>query len=416
MIQGIERLVFYSALLSVISQFGKHFWPAFSFVSGIRIDYLSPTLHLSDILILALFTLFVIRKGATFFRPFQNIYLALFILVVSISSLFAVSPGASLFGMIKLFEFIFLGFYIANQFEERDIIPTVRIFVIGAIIVSLIAILQFSLQSSIGGVFYFLGERTFNASTVGIATFLYNGQEILRPYATFPHPNVLALYLLSTIVFISYLLKSKFTKLLIAVFSIALLLTFSRIIIFLLVLFAVYSIYHKSRKSRKWPTILFLGAITVYGTIFFERFFKAPLLLRDALFRVDLLSIGWDLFIRFPLLGVGINNFFIYEISYQKTLTATLLQPIHNIYLYILVNIGIFGLGLALWFFVKTVLRVWDKVRTVKGKEKNFFEAVFVVLISILFVGMFDHFPLTVQQGQLMFAILLGLAWTRVRK
>src|SRR5438105_4334390 len=39
------------------TQLGKHFWPEFSFVQGLRIDYLSPTLYVTDMLVGILFVL-----------------------------------------------------------------------------------------------------------------------------------------------------------------------------------------------------------------------------------------------------------------------------------------------------------------------------------------------------------------------
>src|SRR3989344_9415701 len=48
-------LFFYLLILFLPTQLGRHFWPNFSFVSGIRIDYLSPTLYATDIFILLIF-------------------------------------------------------------------------------------------------------------------------------------------------------------------------------------------------------------------------------------------------------------------------------------------------------------------------------------------------------------------------
>jgi hypothetical protein len=36
-----------------------------------------------------------------------------------------------------------------------------------------------------------------------------------------------------------------------------------------------------------------------------------------------------------------------------------------------------------------------------------------LALSAILLTGMFDHYWLTLQQGQLLFAVILGLSWTK---
>ena len=54
--------LFYLLLLLLPTQLGKHFWPTFSYVLGTRVDYLSPTLYLTDIIILFI-TLFYLPKA-----------------------------------------------------------------------------------------------------------------------------------------------------------------------------------------------------------------------------------------------------------------------------------------------------------------------------------------------------------------
>src|SRR5687767_1088681 len=48
-------LLYTLLLLFLPTQLGKHFWPEYSLLSGFRVDYLSPTLYLTDMLVLLLF-------------------------------------------------------------------------------------------------------------------------------------------------------------------------------------------------------------------------------------------------------------------------------------------------------------------------------------------------------------------------
>jgi len=54
-------LFFYLLILFLPTQLGRHFFFDFSFVSGIRIDYLAPTIYLTDILVLLLFIAWVLN-------------------------------------------------------------------------------------------------------------------------------------------------------------------------------------------------------------------------------------------------------------------------------------------------------------------------------------------------------------------
>ena len=63
-------------------------------------------------------------------------------------------------------------------------------------IIVFLAVWQFIAQTSIEGWWYWLGERQLDLSGLGIAKVTHQGRLLLRPYATFSHPNVLAGFLI----------------------------------------------------------------------------------------------------------------------------------------------------------------------------------------------------------------------------
>src|SRR5580692_2023869 len=63
---NIESLLLSLFFLFLPTQLGKHFWPDFSIVSGIRIDYLSPIIYVTDILVVLLFAFFLVRQMRLF--------------------------------------------------------------------------------------------------------------------------------------------------------------------------------------------------------------------------------------------------------------------------------------------------------------------------------------------------------------
>ncbi len=427
MIARLERGIFFLTIFFFISQLGKHFWPSFSYVEGIRVDYLSPTVYITDILIFFLFCLFLRRAYQKtilqdFIVRFASKKLVIFgLCILLLSTFFAFQPLAAFYGLIKVAEFSFFGWYIAQYFQRKDITPFIEILAWGALFSSLLAFVQFALQRNVGGIFYFLGERVFTASTPHIAVFSTGEHVLLRPYASFPHPNVLAFFLFVTFTFALFqffLVKQRVDKvfftLILFLSGSALLLTFSRVVVLLFFFCLGYFLI----KKRRMPIILpIVGSLLLYFGIYANRFFNSALLLRDSLFRFDLIAVFLDIISSHFLFGVGLLNFFYYESTLQKEVTATFLQPVHNIFLLVLVQVGVLGLLLFLYFLFKTGMRLYGLMSVENDAHiRAFYRVVMFLFVSMLVIGCFDHFLLTLQQGQFLFATIMGLAWTNLEK
>lgn len=103
-----------------------------------------------------------------------------------------------------------------------------------------------------------------------------------------------------------------------------------------------------------------------------------------------------------PVFGVGLNNFLI------NLPSSEIIQPVHNIFLLVASETGVFVLGFFIWFLIKIYRRINDKGLRIK-KNPSF---IIYPLSFILILGMFDHYFLTLQQGQLLFSFVLGLCWS----
>ncbi|MDO8461017.1 MAG: O-antigen ligase family protein [bacterium] len=431
----ISNLIFFLILLFLPTQLGKHFWPDFSMVSGIRVDYLSPTLYLTDILVLLLFVIWISEKFLIFnsqfkikskFLKFKHLniinsfqisrfaarranfkfQISLFVAFLAIGIIFSKSPALGFYGLLKILEFGFFGFYTANYLRGASFY-----FVIGIIFESLLGIAHYLNQGSIGGILYFFGEREFNQNTPGIANASINGELILRPYGTFPHPNVLAGYLIIAMAIMSEKfnpstklrtgVKSSKSEKAIYGFSIllgtvALFLTMSRIAILLWIAFLFVKIY----SMFKYKSISLLVLITFLAIILFsplsQRFININPMDESVQLRKELIQTSLVMIEHNPLFGVGLNNFLVNTTSY--------LQPVHNIYLLIASEIGLVGFAFFVWFIMTTYIRV--KRQKTKDKRQKL-----IILSMVLVLGMFDHYFLTLQQGQLLFSFILGLCW-----
>lgn len=328
----------------------------------------------------------------------------------------------SLFSFLRLMEFAALYFYIksnavrllANGYWLLAILA-------GGLFQSLIAIAQFLKQSAIG--LRFLGESVIAPDMEGVAVF-YNsvGEKVMRAYGTTPHPNILAAYLLLSIFCFYYLsfAKIKYYWLLVIGYSLVLFgffATFSRITIFIWLLAALALVMLVKRKWRaEYKAAIFkiIIATAVTSVIFVAAFWPAVSARikisggdEAVKFRVfynkealrsgsGILNINW--------LGVGTGNFVNWLMKYDNKLPRYMYQPVHNIYLLLYSETGILGAG-AFVLFVLALIKNFMAKRKPISLESAF---ILTIVLSILTIGFFDHFPWTLQQGRLMLWLSLA--------
>ncbi len=425
MLNKVRNILFFSIVFFTSSQVGFHFWPGFSKISGIRVDYLSPTVYLLDVLIIIWIALYLVRGvkenwNVKIKSPTFRVFLILFALGLVLNIFVARSPHAHLFGSVKLLEFVLFGLLVAKTFKKKDAPIFVSVLAFSGIVSAILAIWQFINQSSAGGIWYFFGERTFNISTIGISTVNLNRQ-ILRPYGAFPHPNILAFFLLTTIIFTTMRIpheRNNYIKILfiaaIIFSSIALILTFSRIAIALFICFLFYAIYTKQKANIRRYLLCGLGMLVLAG-IYYVNEIGSTFLLRGIDFRSELTAQSFAILQNNLYFGIGLNNFFIHQAPLIREISPILFQPPHNIFVIALLSFGIFGWWIfpaTLMFAIRSLL---NKLKTTNEESRDFYQAVLFILISIIVVGMFDHFFLTLEQGQIMLALILGMSFSDLK-
>jgi O-antigen ligase len=441
----MEKVLFYLLVLFLPTQLGKHFWPSFSFVSGIRVDYLSPTLYITDLLILLLFVLWCVgrlqvnkktKKQKVLDLDNLNVgifwKLALriwsykvgcffFLVLLIVNIFFSKHVFNGFYGLIKLLEFSFVAFYISVTVRKKEQLQTITsLLAIGVLVESSVAVFQYMTQGSLGGLLYFLGERLFTSATPGIANASLNGELVLRPYGTFPHPNVLAGYLvLGLISLFSFskqesLWRKAFLFLVFVYGFSALFLTMSRVAIgFGLLLFVILFLWRVKKVFNKKTLLSVIIIVGSYLVLFshsplFVRFAQTSFHEEAVVQREALMTAAAVMIREKPLLGVGLGNFLPTLSTIQKPLSLGLyLQPVHNIFLLVAAETGVFGFMVFIWFLFTTLVRAFFHP----------FRLAFVsMLLSVVVLGFFDHYFLTIQQGQLVFAFVVGLCWTKIRQ
>lgn len=405
-IKSFQKTLILAILLLIPVQLGKHFWPDFSFFYGIKVDYLSPTIYLTDIFIIlfTVTTLFTKDKNHSKesvenqISPLQKT-LILFFLLFSIFSIFwSKNQLATIYLVGKLIEYFLFGIAIIKYTKNNKIKFTPLVY--AAAIESLIVIAQFILQKSLG--FWILGERDISINTPAVAKIIINGSEYLRPYGTFPHPNILSGYLLISLLFAFSLQKNQpKIKYLIPPIFIALILTFSRISLALLLINILIFLFTLKPKKQ---LLLALIMLFITSLVLIQR--TGQLVLQDSVSlqrRIELTNSATNLILQNPLLGTGFGVS-ILSVAQNSRLTGPVrfIEPIHNIPLLILAEIGVVG---AFSFFLFYLLILKQTIR-----QKSIFA---VILGDIILIGLFDHYFFTLQQGQLMLTLILSLALTK---
>ena len=217
MASRINSILVFLLLLFLPTQLGKHFFMDFSFINGVRIDYLAPTFYLVDILALLLiaFNWKVIWRKIV---KLLNCYIATslncligLLLLVGINVIGAKEPMMGLYVVGRLVEmyalFVVFSGRSRNEFgmTKGSFGMTVLVpLFIGSVVELFLSLSQLITQHSLQGIFYFLGERAFSVSTPGIATISMFGNQVLRAYGTFSHPNSMGGFYLLLYVFVLF--------------------------------------------------------------------------------------------------------------------------------------------------------------------------------------------------------------------
>jgi len=319
-----------------------------------------------------------------------------------------------------------------------------RVFVLSGFIQAIIAWGQFLKQGSLG--LKWLAESPLSLDKIGVAKIVVDGVKMLRSYGSLPHPNLLAAFLFVSIFFLYFLWLSRerlfighlFFLSLFYILFFGLCLTFSRAVIltfllasFLYFVFCLWQVV-QTTDIGLFKRLILVFLIFILLTGFFAFIFRPETASRfNFSFKEEAVSLrifynetALTTISRQPWLGLGAGNF-VREIQDELYLLSSWLhQPVHNIYLLIAAETGLLGLVAFLMFVFLSFLHfvsfphklvpapIGERESSVAEVSQNYFipRNLFILLfLSFLFIGLFDHFFLTLQQGQLLSWLILGL-------
>lgn len=406
----VSKILLFGMVLLIPTQLGKHFWFDWSSVLGVRIDYFSPTIYLIDV-VWFLFLVVFLKRG----RLNRNgVGFGWFwvLLVIGVNILVANNKWVAGYKWMRVVELGCFSYWVGRNKEavKRILLKIVPVWIITE---SVLALGQMTKNGSLNGWWWFLGERRFDFNTIGIAKFSLVDMSLVRAYGTFSHPNSLAGFLLVGLV---WWIKNK---------SLA------------------GSSTRFGVKNVVWWGVFWLGLIGIFlagsrtvwlltlGLIVFwfsESGFGMKTKIRFGLLFLVLLLIlikiiggsyplqdffgGWDengvmkrgqlnlaaieMVKKSPWLGVGLGNYLVDLPNHLRSNHIFWLQPVHNIFLLLVSETGIFGLMTTVWCLAKIRWRKlikWD----------------WVILGMVFVTGMVDHYWFTLPQNMWLLALVIGM-------
>ena len=376
------------------AQLAYHFWPAWSVIGGFRVDYLSPALYLTDIIILALIAPWLIRPVTA--RETRRISPeVLFIILLTLTNIgFSFHPLTSLFKFLRLYMYGGLFLFLVH-YKSLFLKSLSRIFPLTVLWVCLLALFQFIFQSDLGGPVRWLGERPLSVSAQNVAKIGLGSYGLtLRAYATFPHPNALAGFLIVSFLMLS--IVNKKSAIYLALLTVlALTVTFSRTALMFCILVLGYILSEKIKVKKTAKTLLILGIllpVLIYGVA------KSGSIKQSASYldRVGLMSDTLETIASHPVFGVGFGV--------APMFSPIRFQPVHNAPLLLISELGI---PFAIFIFYYIFARVGSV-------HKN--RIVNISFMAVLFTGLADHYWLTSTQNLLLLVFCFALLYINFEK
>ena len=414
-LSGISKSLYFLLILLVPLNLGKHFESAGSYVGGILVDYLVPTIFIQDIISFLIILFWVLGGGLNrLFRIKKDIFekkevqlSTLFVFSLFISTLVAVRFVPSIYAWIRVFLYFSIFLYTLVEIPVEDnFFKIVDLVSIPVFLISVLGIAQFINKGAVFNNYLIFGEQPYSAAVFGVPKEYLFGKVVVPSYGLFRHPNIFGGYLAITLVWLFSFLKRKKSYLFVF-FSgvVALFFTFSYIS---WVVFAIGIIFHlfyigdpKNIKQRKNITVCFVLIVFLISL-------SLPLLnfLRESdnlsvLRRINFTKASYRIIKDSFAFGVGLNNLTVFIDKYNFDSTDfRFLQPVHNVFLLIFTEAGVFAFLLFVGF-------VWTSLKRLLNS--SYFHVFLISVLQIILLSSFDHYTFTIHQTLLLFWIIFGL-------
>jgi len=400
MAEKLSKTIFYTIIILFPVNLGYHFVIKEAYIGGLLIDYLIPTIYFQDILVCIFLSLNI--KGLI--SQLKNIdkYLVWFLFVIFLTSISSVFISTSLTSFTRLFLCACFMLVVKKDYSDKLTFKNIVGLVAWSVtLLSVLALWQWFKQGSVFNNYLVLGEQPYSISTPGINIENFFGKAKVPPYATFRHPNILGGILSILLIwFLFYMDQFEFIKVPYILGLATLLLTLSKFSWISFLLGVVYYVAYKKGYRQIKYVIAALVFFTLTLSLCLPLFTNIKALNSKPSFyrRADLMESSYEIIKFRPLFGVGYASSTAFIDKYLPPKhDIRFAQPPHNMFVLVFLEAG----ALALFFFSAFLFR----------KVRNSFtnNILYISLMQIIFLGLFDHYFFTIHQPQLLFWLILGL-------
>jgi len=352
------------------------------------------------LLIIVIFTLFDLSKNLLKKSPQKQplgkklvFFLTVFLILI-LNCLLSQNISYAFFRLSWIIEAVCFLFIL--KIYQIDRIKIIYILIVSGILQSLLAIWQFAQNKIIAN--KWLGMATQNPEILGTPVVFQNNKRILRAFGSFPHPNMLAGFLVLTIIFTFYLwLNNKnkfFLNLALIIQTIGFYLTFSRAgflaLIFGLIFFTFLD-WQKLKLQKFIPLIIiliiFLSLSFLTDNLFWQRFDgQNNLNQKSNSERLEQIKTAWPILHKNILTGVGLGNYQMALTKKKPNNEIHYYQPAHNVFILIIAETGLLGLSAILLFFLFIIFNLFQKN---KNLSQNLFLTTATATVLLAF---WDHY------------------------
>jgi len=414
--------------LAFVFPLGTHYrwFPDAAFAYGKLNVYLVPEIWIGEIFVLGIILSWLWTLPKINLREQLPVWLMVALLFVAggVSLSVSLYPGLSLILLLRIGLMVGFAFYLAQRQWDRQSLREGGWVVMAAVgLQCLLGWYQVLAGQALttGYLARLIGESPLALDYPGINFVTVLGQYWLRPYGTFPHPNLLAALLLLALPVLGWLAWEKFQKhkksrLILGLLIVStLLLTLSRLAWLVLVLWLVLGIIaYSPNLRRRLPMVrqyqfwLGIGIITTLPVVLY-RFVSlwgsnSFSLMGRMLLNASAVEMIW----RYPL-GIGMGHFGYYQRYFDTSGWFDVgVEPVHQVFLLVAVEQGWLG-GVA--FASMMALLTWGVIRRPRSPVRDTLFA----LWAFVWVGVFfDHYLWTLPQGRLFFWTIAGLSLARL--
>lgn len=120
--------------------------------------------------------------------------------------------------------------------------------------------------------------------------------------------------------------------------------------------------------------------------------------------RLDGYREALDIWDEHKYVGVGLGNYTLESFKLDSSKNGTTYQPVHNIFLLFISELGIIGLALLSFIFAT----FFSYFLSIMKKEKLFFS--FILVLILLILGIFDHYVLSSYIGLILLSLYLAIS------